>query len=117
MITIANTPSENASSRFFGTGWQARTLGRAARPPGYAPNMAFTGWPAAAFEFYVGLEADNSRDYWQAHRAVYDASVKAPFLALSELIEKEFGPLRLFRPTATRGSRRTRVRTRRVRRH
>jgi uncharacterized protein (TIGR02453 family) len=60
--------------------------------------MGFTGWPPAAFEFYVGLEADNSRDYWQAHRDVYDASVKAPFLALSEVIEKEFGPLRLFRP-------------------
>ena len=60
--------------------------------------MVFTGWPQAAFEFYVGLEADNSRDYWQAHRDVYDASVKAPFLELSELIEKEFGPLRLFRP-------------------
>ena len=50
-----------------------------------------------------------------APRLSYDASVKAPFLALSELIEKEFGPLRAVPArTVTRGSRRTRARTRRV---
>jgi uncharacterized protein (TIGR02453 family) len=60
--------------------------------------MAFTGWPAEAFEFYVGLELDNSRTYWQANRATYDAAVKAPFLALSDAVEEKYGPLRLFRP-------------------
>jgi uncharacterized protein (TIGR02453 family) len=60
--------------------------------------MAFRGWPAEALEFYAGLEADNSRTYWQAHREVYETCVKAPFLALSELVEREFGPLRMFRP-------------------
>jgi uncharacterized protein (TIGR02453 family) len=48
--------------------------------------------------FYEGLEADNSRAYWQANKAVYDAGVRAPFLALSPLVEKEFGPLHVFRP-------------------
>jgi uncharacterized protein (TIGR02453 family) len=60
--------------------------------------MAFSGWPPAAFQFYVGLEADNSRPYWQSHRDVYDAAVKAPFLALSDEVEREFGSLRMFRP-------------------
>jgi uncharacterized protein (TIGR02453 family) len=60
--------------------------------------MAFGGWPAAAFEFYVGLEADNSRTYWQAHREVYDDAVRAPFGALSDAVAKRYGPLRLFRP-------------------
>ncbi len=60
--------------------------------------MKFTGWPDAALDFFAGLEADNSKPYWLAHRVTYDASVKAPFLALSEMIEKEFGPLHLFRP-------------------
>ncbi|HEX5095111.1 MAG TPA: DUF2461 family protein, partial [Acidimicrobiia bacterium] len=59
---------------------------------------SFRGWPADALAFYAGLEADNSRTYWQAHKATYDDSVKAPFLALSEVVAKEFGPLRLFRP-------------------
>ncbi len=59
---------------------------------------SFRGWPAAALEFYVGLEADNSKAYWTAHKHVYDECVKAPFLALSEVVEREFGPLHLFRP-------------------
>ena len=60
--------------------------------------MTFRGWPRDALAFYVGLEADNSKAYFQAHKAVYDESVKAPFLALSEEIEREFGPLHVFRP-------------------
>jgi len=58
----------------------------------------FRGWPAAALKFYVGLEADNSKAYWSAHKDEYEESVKAPFLALSEAVEREFGPLRIFRP-------------------
>jgi uncharacterized protein (TIGR02453 family) len=60
--------------------------------------MTFKGWPDAALDFFAGLEADNSKAYWLAHRDTYETSVKEPFLALSELVEKEFGPLRLFRP-------------------
>lgn len=60
--------------------------------------MGFRGWPADALTFYVGLEADNSKSYWQAHKQVYDDAVKAPFAELSPLVEKEFGPLHLFRP-------------------
>ncbi|MGH8976518.1 MAG: DUF2461 domain-containing protein [Acidimicrobiia bacterium] len=60
--------------------------------------MAFSGWPSRAIDFYAGLEADNSRNYWLAHKAVYDADVKAPFLALGDTVAREFGPLRLFRP-------------------
>ena len=60
--------------------------------------MTFRGWPKEALDFYVGLEADNSRQYWLAHKAVYDESVKAPFLELSDAVESEFGPLRMFRP-------------------
>ena len=60
--------------------------------------MTFKGWPDAALDFYVGLEADNSKAYWPAHKPTYDECVKAPFLELSELIEQEFGPLHVFRP-------------------
>jgi uncharacterized protein (TIGR02453 family) len=61
-------------------------------------HTTFEGWPAAALEFFVGLEADNSKSYWLAHKDVYEGAVKAPFLALTEEVRKEFGPLRLFRP-------------------
>jgi hypothetical protein len=32
--------------------------------------MTFRGWPAEAIEFYEGLEADNSKTYWQENKAV-----------------------------------------------
>ncbi len=60
--------------------------------------MTFRGWKSEALDFYVGLEADNSRPYWLAHKSIYDECVKAPFLELSTEVESEFGPLRVFRP-------------------
>jgi len=60
--------------------------------------VTFQGWPHAALEFYVGLEADNSKAYWHANRATYDECVKAPFLELSDVIGREFGTLHVFRP-------------------
>ena len=61
-------------------------------------RMTFRGWPADAFDFYQGLEADNSKTYWQANKARYEESVKAPFEALLAELDEEFGPFRLFRP-------------------
>ena len=60
--------------------------------------VKFRGWPEAAFDFYARLEADNTKRFWQANRAMYDDAVRAPFDALSDLIEPECGRLRVFRP-------------------
>jgi uncharacterized protein (TIGR02453 family) len=60
--------------------------------------VPFNGWPPSAFSFYAELEADNTRAFWQDHRAFYEESVKAPFLELSEVVAREFGRLRVFRP-------------------
>jgi uncharacterized protein (TIGR02453 family) len=60
--------------------------------------MAFRGWPVEAIEFYEGLEADNSKTYWQAHRAIYDERVRAPMEALLAELAPEFGDGRMFRP-------------------
>lgn len=59
--------------------------------------MAFSGFPLEAAHFYEGLQADNSRTYWQANKAVYEQSVRAPFLALLEELD-EYGPFQVFRP-------------------
>jgi uncharacterized protein (TIGR02453 family) len=61
-------------------------------------SETFRGWPVAALDFYGKLEANNSRDWWLANKATYDECVKAPFHALSPLVEREFGPLHMFRP-------------------
>jgi uncharacterized protein (DUF2461 family) len=53
--------------------------------------MSFAGLPAAAFEFYAGLRADNSKVCWTAHRTVYEDSVRAPIAALLDEPAEEFG--------------------------
>ena len=60
--------------------------------------MSFDGFPDEGLLFYEGLEADNSRTYWTAHRADYEAHVRAPMTALVEEIAREFGTGKVFRP-------------------
>lgn len=60
--------------------------------------MSFTGWSDAAVDFYDGLEEDNSKAYWTAHKAQYDEQVKAPMDALLAELAGEFGPGKVFRP-------------------
>lgn len=60
--------------------------------------MAFTGFPAAAFDFYRRLESDNTKAFWQANKATYDRDVKGAYGDMSEALEKRFGTFHLFRP-------------------
>ena len=60
--------------------------------------MVFKGWPVEAVEFYEGLEADNTKTYWQEHKAVYERCVKAPMDELLAELADDFGSGRVFRP-------------------
>jgi uncharacterized protein (TIGR02453 family) len=60
--------------------------------------MSFAGFPEEAIEFYEGLEADNSKPYWTAHRETYDRCVRGPMEALLAAVEPEFGEGHVFRP-------------------
>lgn len=60
--------------------------------------MAFKGWPATALEFYEGLEADNSKVYWNDHKHIYEQHVRAPMEALLAELNTEFGDSKIFRP-------------------
>jgi uncharacterized protein (TIGR02453 family) len=60
--------------------------------------MAFRGWSAEALEFFEGLEADNSRTYWQRHKNVYDEEVRAPMEELIAELAPRWGEGRIFRP-------------------
>jgi uncharacterized protein (TIGR02453 family) len=60
--------------------------------------MGFTGFPAEAVSFYEGLEADNSKEYWTAGKAIYERAVRGPMEALLADLDDEFGPFHLFRP-------------------
>ena len=60
--------------------------------------MSFRGWPVEAVEFYDGLEADNSKVYWQRHRDTYDECVRGPMEELLNELAGEFGIGKIFRP-------------------
>jgi len=75
--------------------------------------MGFSGWTAEAIEFYEGLEADNSKTYWNENKPVYETCVLRPMTELLAELAPEFGAAKLFRPTGTYGSVPTRRPTRR----
>lgn len=60
--------------------------------------MAFHGWKVEALEFFEGLEADNSKAYWQRNKDVYDRVVRAPMEELLTELEPAWGEGRIFRP-------------------
>jgi uncharacterized protein (TIGR02453 family) len=59
---------------------------------------AFDGFPEAALDFYDDLEMDNTKSFWEAHKAVYAEAVKAPMTALTDALADEFGRPKIFRP-------------------
>jgi uncharacterized protein (TIGR02453 family) len=58
----------------------------------------FSGFPVRALDFYDDLELDNTRSFWEQHRATYDADVRAPMMALCAALAPEFGEAKVFRP-------------------
>lgn len=68
---------------------------------GYAAAVRFEGFGEGAVEFYDGLLADNSKAYWEDHKHIYAADVRAPMEALLAELAGEFGDLgrgKVFRP-------------------
>jgi uncharacterized protein (TIGR02453 family) len=60
--------------------------------------VTFRGWPVEALEFFEGLEADNSKTYWQRHKETYETLVRAPMEELLAELAPEWGEGRIFRP-------------------
>jgi uncharacterized protein (TIGR02453 family) len=60
--------------------------------------MAFRGWPVEALEFFEGLQAENSKSYWQANKTVYESSVLKPMKELLAELAQRWGEGRIFRP-------------------
>lgn len=58
----------------------------------------FQGWPEEALEFFEGLEAENSKAYWQARKATYQSAVLAPMEALLDDLRPDWGEGRIMRP-------------------
>ena len=60
--------------------------------------MGFSGWPVEAVAFFEGLQADNTKAYWDANKARYEAAVRGPMAELLDDLSGEFGPARIARP-------------------
>ena len=52
---------------------------------------AFTGFDSEVHAWFTGLEADNSRAYFTAHRETYDTAVRGQLTALLEDLAGRFG--------------------------
>jgi uncharacterized protein (TIGR02453 family) len=60
--------------------------------------QSFDGFPAEAFAWFEGLEDDNSRAYFTAHRDVYETAVRGALEAMLEQLADELGGrVRMFR--------------------
>jgi uncharacterized protein (TIGR02453 family) len=59
---------------------------------------AFRGWPEECQRFFIGLQLDNSKRYFEANRQVYAEAVKGPMVALIDSLEEEYGQGKVFRP-------------------
>ncbi len=60
--------------------------------------MAFRGWKAEALEFFDGLEADNSKAYWERNKDVYATLVRLPMEELLDELAPAHGEGKIFRP-------------------
>ena len=58
----------------------------------------FKGFSTEALAFYEGLEDDNSKTYWTAHKAVYDLHVKGAMESFLASLPKDYQPFHVFRP-------------------
>jgi len=63
-----------------------------------AAAPSFAGFSREAFAWFTGLEADNSRAWFAAHRGTYEEAVRGPLEALLEdLADEHGGQVKLFR--------------------
>ncbi|CAA9532053.1 MAG: hypothetical protein AVDCRST_MAG79-1013 [uncultured Thermoleophilia bacterium] len=66
--------------------------------PAPTAGARFTGFPPAALTFLAGLEADNSKAWFDAHRDVYEEAVRDPLERLIAEAGALYGPSKVFRP-------------------
>lgn len=58
----------------------------------------FEGIPVGAVDFFAELQWNNNREWWLAHKDVYESQVRKPMAALAEMLGSEYGTPKLFRP-------------------
>jgi uncharacterized protein (TIGR02453 family) len=59
--------------------------------------MSFDGWKGDFVGFFRGLELDNSKSYFEAHRTQYETEVRGPMELLTAELAPVLGPAKIFR--------------------
>lgn len=59
---------------------------------------SFTGFGKDLIKYYLQLEENNNREWFHAHRAMYDENVAVPLKNLAADLSLDFGPVKIFRP-------------------
>lgn len=57
----------------------------------------FTGFPREAIDFWKDLEQHNNREWFQAHKDVYERACREPMHALMNELEPQYGPSKISR--------------------
>jgi uncharacterized protein (TIGR02453 family) len=61
-------------------------------------TASFQGFPAEAFEWFRGIETDNSKHYFSTHRETYEVAVRDALQGLLDELAAEFGGIvKMFR--------------------
>src|SRR5215210_3763223 len=55
------------------------------------------GFSTQATTFFEDLEEDNSKEFWTANKAVFEAEAKEPMAALVESLPDRYQPFKVFR--------------------
>jgi len=62
-------------------------------------SFRFEGFGAQAIQWFTGLEQNNSKQYFEANRSIWEEQVRAPLEALLMEASTHFGgPVKMFRP-------------------
>jgi len=56
-----------------------------------------SGFSPAATEFFEDLEDQNTREFWLAHKDLFEREVREPMAALLDSLPEEYQPFKIFR--------------------
>lgn len=62
------------------------------------PSDTWTGFSPGAIDFYRELERDNSKAFWEKHRAEFEQQVRVPMAELLDSLPDAYQPFKVFRP-------------------
>ncbi len=60
-------------------------------------STRLSGFSLAATEFFEDLEDQNTREFWLAHKDVFDREIRDPMAALLDSLPEEYQPFKVFR--------------------